>query len=156
VKRRQFPSAFTLIEVLVVVVVLGVLASMVIAQFMNITVDAHQTTFINNGRAFADAIRRFQFENGYYPVAAPNTIPAGLEDYLDNHSFLGGTPIGGVWNISEDAWGVQSAIGVFFPPPIAQDEAYMLEIDAKIDDGDLSTGIFRKGSEAHYFFVVRE
>jgi prepilin-type N-terminal cleavage/methylation domain-containing protein len=156
VTRRHSPSAFTLIEVLVVVVVLGILAGMVIGQFVNVTVEAHQTTFINNGRAFADAIRRFQFENGYYPVAAPNTIPPGLEEYLDNQSFLGGTPIGGVWNVSADAWGVQAAIGVFFPPPVGQVEDYMLEIDAKIDDGDLSTGIFRKGAQSHYFFVVRE
>lgn len=154
--RRHSPSAFTLIEVLVVVVVLGLLAAMVIAQFVNVTTDAHQTTFINNGRAFADAIRRFQFENGYYPVGAPNTIPPGLEDYVDAQSFLGGTPIGGVWKVSADAWGVQSAIGVFFPPPVGQLQSYMLEIDAKFDDGNLSTGIFRKGSQSHYFFVVRE
>ncbi len=37
-----------------------------------------------------------------------------------------------------------------------KDDAYMREIDAIIDDGDLASGSFRKLAPRRYYFVVAE
>ena len=62
------------------------------------------------------------------------------------------------WRFAIDAWGVTSSLGVFFSGGLqtARSDEYMQELDAKIDDGDLTTGMFRKGSDVHYFFVIEE
>ncbi len=57
-----------------------------------------------------------------------------------------------------DSYGLTSALGVHFKNGTGdrKDDAYMQVIDAIIDDGDLSTGVFRKLAGRRYYFVVAE
>ncbi|MHC4126683.1 MAG: type II secretion system protein [Planctomycetota bacterium] len=153
--RPKSSKAFTLIEILVVVVILGILAGTVIAQFRDVSVDAEQTAFIASGRNFVGAAQRYQLDYGMYPNAASDRLPVGFGDYVTAHQFTGGTPIGGVWDASHDAFGFLGSVSVFFPDPGAiRDDAYMTQIDEKIDDGDLTTGSFRKVANNRFLFVV--
>lgn len=150
-------QGFTLIEVLIVVIILGTLASIVIAQFVGVTVDAERTAFVNSGRIFAEAARRYELDYGVYPNAAPGELPPGFGDYITAHQWEGATPLGGVWDSAVDAFGVAASLGVFFTSSDPNnDDAYMLDFDEKFDDGDLSTGMFRKMSATRYYFVVAE
>jgi prepilin-type N-terminal cleavage/methylation domain-containing protein len=148
---------FTLIEILIVVVILGIIAGIVITQFTDIGEDAEQTAFITSGKTFVRAAQRYYLDNKSYPNDAPGTLPAGFEKYITGHQFEAVTPVGGLWDTSENAFGVKASLGVFFgagAPTPHQDDAFMQEIDAIIDDGDLSTGGFRKMSNTRYFWVV--
>ncbi len=162
VKERETAPAghsrgFTLIEVLIVVIILGTLASIVIAQFVGVTIDAERTAFVNNGRIFTEAARRYELDYGVYPNAAPGTLPPGFGDYITAHQWVGRTPVGGVWDTAVNAFGVAASLGVFFPSSDPNnDDAYMLEFDEMFDDGDLSTGMFRKMSATRYYFVIAE
>ena len=160
-KRVTVPSGhsrgFTLIEVLIVVIILGTLASIVVAQFSGITVDAERTAFANNGRIFAEAAKRYELDYGVYPNAAPGKLPPGFGYYITAHQWEGRTPVGGVWDSAVGAFGVAASLGVFFPSSDPNnDDAYMLLFDEKFDDGDLGTGMFRKMSATRYYFIVAE
>ena len=68
-----------------------------------------------------------------------------------------GTPIGGVWDSANNAFGILSALGVHFDGTgTTQDDTYMQEIDAAFDDGSLTTGYFRKIAGNRYYFIVAE
>ncbi len=101
------------------------------------------------------AAQRYQLDFGLYPNGAPGTLPPGFGEYVTAHQFSGNTPIGGVWDTAHDAFGVLGSVSVFFPDPgDIRDDGYMIEIDEKIDDGDLATGSFRKVANNRFLFVV--
>ncbi len=56
------------------------------------------------------------------------------------------------------SYGLTSSLGVHFKNGTGdrKDDAYMQEIDAIIDDGDLASGSFRKLAPRRYYFVVAE
>ena len=152
---RAGAAGFTLIEILIVLTLLGILAAIVIAQITNFTEDVERQAFITSGRTFAEAAERFNLDNGIYPEdSASGALPAGFGDYITYNQWEGGTPIGGVWDSDHD-FGISSAIGVHFDGTGAtRDDAYMQEIDSAVDNGDLSTGFFRKLANERYYFVL--
>ena len=156
--RRAAATGFTLIEILVVVVILGLLAGIVIAQFVDSRKDAEQTAFVSSGRIFAEAAVRFHLDTGSYPEdSSSGDLPAGFEDYITPNQWVGGTPIGGVWDSENNSFGIISAMGVHFNGTGAtRDDAYMQEIDAVVDNGDLATGFFRKIAGDRYYFIVAD
>ena len=153
------PRGFTLIELMIVMVILGVLASVVIGQARSFRGDAQRTAFVATGQALAEAITRFQLDTGQFPAdEQPGTLPAGLEDYLGTaQTWTAKTPLGGRWDIAFQQQGIESGVGVDFSGSgDAKDDAYMVEIDAAFDDGDLQAGLFRKLAGKRYFFVVAD
>jgi hypothetical protein len=60
------------------------------------------------------------------------------------------TPIGGQWDWDFLQYGAIAGVSVFMPDLT---EAQMARIDARIDDGDLTTGIFRRRSSG-YIYVM--
>lgn len=64
--RRQ-QRAFTLIELLLVLVILGVLAAIVVPKFAGRTEQARQTAAQSQIATFGTALDAFEVDNGYYP-----------------------------------------------------------------------------------------
>jgi prepilin-type N-terminal cleavage/methylation domain-containing protein len=146
--------AFTLIEILIVVVILGILVGAVVPQFSSAGQDAAMTTFIANIRGFSVGAERYRSATRQFPEgSASGVMPAGLDAYVDVHPWVGGTPIGGLWDSERNSSGVTSAIGVHFQGDNPGD-AYMTLIDARFDDGDLTTGAFRKLAADRYYLVL--
>lgn len=64
-KRRQ--SGFTLIEIMVVVVILGILAALVVPTIMSRPDQAKVTVAKTDVNAIASALEMYRLDNGFYP-----------------------------------------------------------------------------------------
>ncbi len=81
-KRLCKQPGFTLIEMLIVVIVLGILAAIIIPQIAVSTDDAKLNTLQTNLNGVRNAVELYYFEhNSYYPGGAvPATKPADVID----------------------------------------------------------------------------
>lgn len=149
---------FTLIEILGVVVILAIIAVLVIPTFAEANYNSRQTVFATDIKIFADAAWFYTMKTGeYLPTTASGVCPAGLETYIDSKKYTRPTTIGGLWDCETDTFGIKSGIGVDFGSTGDNPgDTYMLGIDALFDDGNLSTGQFRKISDDRYFIVLRD
>ncbi len=157
-QNRVYRQGFTLIEILIVVVILGILAGVVLAQFRSANDDAAKAAFLINGKTFVESAMRFQLDTGQFlEDSSSGALPAGFEQYVQAEKWVGGTPIGGVWDAQLNEDGITSAIGVHFNGTGAtRDDAYMQEVDAMIDDGVLAAGGFRKIAGGRYYFIIAD
>ena len=91
---RSAQAAFTLIEVLVVVAILGILAAIVVPRIMDRPDEAKRVAAQADTRAIAQALKLYRLDNGMYPstdqglgalVQRPTTNPApsNWKPYLD-------------------------------------------------------------------------
>ncbi len=97
-------SGFTLIEIMVVVVILGVLAALVVPNIMSRPDQAKVTVAQTDVKAISSALEMYRLDNGYYPSSEQ-----GLEALVVMPS---GSPEPRNWNpdgylkkIPQDPWG---------------------------------------------------
>ena len=156
VKQNERLPGFTLVEVMVVVVVVGLLATMAIAAFNKNRRITQNTTFVNDLRVLVEAAEQFMLETGL-PLesadARQGEIPTGFDVYISGAKWFGETPIGGTWETEYNSAGVTSAIGVHRP---SASGTQLQEIDDDFDDGDLATGQIRRLSGNHIFYILVE
>ncbi len=152
---RRTPRGFTLVEILIVVVILGILAAIVVPAFAGAVGQSREGAFVTSLKNMSKAAEMYQVRTGtYLPDGSTGTLPAGLEDYIDADEFENGTPLGGEWDTEFNDNGFTSAIGVHFQTDDPGD-AYMTDVDALFDDGDLSSGVFQRGTGAgRYYYVI--
>ena len=148
-------KAFTLVEILIVVVILGILAAIVVPQFAGATQDARISAFISSIQTYADACEYYNAREGRYPAdGSSGTAPTGMESYIDFQEFAAPTPLGGVWDTEFNDSGVWAAVGVHFFNSPNPGDAVMLKADEIFDDGDLSTGSFQKLGADRYYYIL--
>ncbi|MEQ9096851.1 MAG: type II secretion system protein [Phycisphaerales bacterium] len=149
--------AFTLVEILIVVVILGILAAIVMPQAANAMGNTQQTAFVREIQLFTDAAVIHRSRTGtWIGDGGSGTIPAGFEDFIDPQSWENGTPIGGSWDSeARPDYDITLGIGVHFQDAATRkDAAYMTEVDALFDDGDLTTGGFQQFAADRFYFIV--
>ena len=78
---RRSRKAFTLVEILIVVIILGILASIVLAQFTNVRGNASDTALKDNLRWMRSAILLYQAEHGMFPTLA--SFEGQMTSYTD-------------------------------------------------------------------------
>lgn len=153
-KQHSQKSGFTLIEIMIVLLIIGVLTSIALPGFTKVRRAANTRAFANDMKALMYAAECYELETGYYlPETTPGVFPAELEGYYSDVVFESETAIGGNWSIvfaGEEIW---SGIGVV-NPNMGIDHLEL--IDQTIDDGNLNTGVFREISEGNYFYVLEE
>jgi prepilin-type N-terminal cleavage/methylation domain-containing protein len=136
--RKSSPAAFTLVEIMVVVVIIGLLAAMAIPAFQRSRERSLAARITNDFRQYDSAFQRFSMENGQPPAApaAGGTIPAGMAGYLPA-AYTQGSVMGGSY-----VWSGPSAYVVLVNSTAT--DAIMQQVDAALDDGVLTTGDFIK------------
>jgi prepilin-type N-terminal cleavage/methylation domain-containing protein len=149
-------GGFTLVEILIVVVILGILAALVVPQFASATDEARQGTFVSDIRSIAQAAQLYMARTGQLlPDSGSGTFPNELDGYIDEAKWLAGPSIGGQWDIERGSFaGMSSGFGVHFNGGGTPSDEYMEAIDAKFDDGSLTTGAFRQIDTDRFYYVL--
>ncbi len=154
---NKTPHAFTLVEILIVVVILGILAAIVVPRFSIASTEAQQTGFVADVKSFASAAWYYMNKEGVYlEDSSSGVCPTGWEPYIDENKWTRPTTIGGVWDFELNSFGITSGFGVHFYGNSGNNpgDAYMTEIDAMFDDGNLTTGGFRKLDDDRYYYIL--
>jgi len=89
----------------------------------------------------------------YLEDSGSGAVPTGWDAYISTAKWTGVTPIGGVWDVELDSFGIKAGLGVHGPDFTSQQ---MQDIEDNYDDGDLSTGKFRKIAADRYYFVLED
>ncbi|MEQ8844675.1 MAG: prepilin-type N-terminal cleavage/methylation domain-containing protein [Phycisphaerales bacterium] len=98
--RAQVRKAFTLVEILIVVVILGILAAIVIPQFTSASEDAQVSSAESQLQTVRNQIELFRVRNNGTPPAAADlftdeglTEPAGGWSSIVNADYLRVAPV---------------------------------------------------------------
>lgn len=136
--NRRSPRGFTLVEIMIVVVLIGILASLAIPAIKNAQEGSRNSVVMNGFRVFSGAFATFALENGAYPPdEGPAVLPAGMDGYIDRQQFENERPMGGQWDWEEGVFGITAGVSVDAP---AATSAELLKFDQSMDDGNLTTG----------------
>ena len=97
--RTQLRTAFTLIEILIVVIILGILAAIVVPQFSTATGDARAGNLKAQLSSIQNQIELFAAQrNGAYPNLSSNW------DDLTMNNYLKEVPKNPAWPTASSAW----------------------------------------------------
>src|SRR3954468_6599016 len=89
--------AFTLVEIMVVVVIIGLLAAAALPAYRLITLRSRAASVVNDLRTFSTVFITYSLQNGGYPADGdPQVVPPEVAGQLPGN-FIQRTPIGGVY-----------------------------------------------------------
>lgn len=159
--RRNSRSAFTLVEIMIAVVIIGLLASLAIPAFKRMQQRSQISRFANDLRIFSQGLDTMMLEIGALPGDPGSGSLSGghaqLSEYINAATYAQPTALGGVWDIDSGDFGVRCVVGVDFGgAPSAAQLFGLREVDTLIDDGDLSTGVFRGFDSNRRGYIVLE
>lgn len=158
--------AFTLVEIAVVVMILGLLISLALPGYRKITLKSRATAVVSDLRTFSAAFGGNSMQNGSWiaDTGVPGEIPPGMviaDGKEMSIAFTRPTPIGGkyLWvsNDPSDSTYGKAAIAIT-TDGAAQltDDLDLLEmVDRMIDDGDLSSGNLQRVGPALVYVLEK-
>ncbi len=133
-------AAFTLVELMVVVLIISVLASVALPSFIRVQRRAKSSAIQNDFRTFAAAFDTYAQENGAWPAeAAAGVFPTGMDQRLNKTAWQRKTPMGGQynWENNQMHFGTryQAAIGISatVTAPLALDVNQLTDLEHVID-----------------------
>jgi len=152
-------GAFSLVELVIVIVIIGVIGAIPIPRVTRGANDAGKNAFIRDLKVFIQAAELYTYDHqAGLPDSTTGELPnAAFGDYIVAASWTGGTPIGGQWDTEANgAGGFTSALGVHFMTGGAKSDDFMTDLDADLDDGDLTTGRFRKVGADRFYWILAD
>ena len=151
-RRRR--AAFTLVEIMIVVVIIGLLAAIAIPAFKRVQMSAQTSRAANDFRDFSQAFETYATQNGTWPAnASAGVVPAGMSGSFKTSVWAATTSIGGRWNWDRSLGSVSAGVSI---QNFTASDAQLAAIDAKLDDGDLSSGVFQKVSSTRVTYILEQ
>ena len=160
--RAPRNRGFTLVEIMVVVVIIGVIAAMGMPAYRRITMRSKTAALVSDLRSYSTAFITYSLQNGRWPAdGSPRQIPSELTGALPG-GFALKSPIGGVykWNYGVSADGVDAKAAIIIETDggdaVSLDEDLRLMIDREMDDGVLRTGNVQLGDSQSLVYIIEK
>ncbi len=129
---KRLNTGFTLIEIMVVVVILGILAAMVAPKILSRPDQAKVTVARSDIESIAQALELFRLDNGFYP-----SIDQGLDALVTKPTIVpearNWNPEGYLKKTPQDPWG--NAYMYLYPGAHGKYDLYSLGADGR-DGGE--------------------
>lgn len=159
--RPRSTQAFTLVELIVIIVVLAILAGAAIPRYYDYSQKAKVTATAATWKMMTHALNQYMMMNN--DATPPNVqdaqMPPQLVPYFINEDFKKTPPIGGMWDYDEWSGYNGGGVGMRASISITQSPApqsTFQQIDAMVDDGNINTGMmFYLNSYPRYTWKVR-
>ena len=85
--NNKSKKGFTLVEIMIVVVIIGLLAAMAIPAFQKVRASSQDRTVLNNLRQVASAAQQYLLEQGVLTVSSADLIGSG--EYITTIESVG-------------------------------------------------------------------
>ena len=152
---RLSRSGFTLVELMIVVVIIGLLGVLAVPAFQKVRNKSYATRIANDFRVFATAFEVHALEEGVWPGdGMGNTLPASAQPYFENSSWDDPPPNGGYWDWEANRLGFVASVGLSEGDGSLDPEVYV-QVDSILDDGNLATGVFQRRG-GRYLYILQE
>lgn len=143
--KSRYNGAFTLVEIMVVVVIIGLLAAVALPAFSRVTKKTRVSSFINDLKKFEEAVALYSQANGVVPPDYNAGIkPTELAEYLPKLDFTVPTQLKGLWD-----WDDHNTYHRISVEGMSSDDSRL--VDEAIDDGNLETGVVQFDGHFRYF-----
>ncbi|MGI9243291.1 MAG: type II secretion system protein [Verrucomicrobiales bacterium] len=155
IASRRSQAGFSLVEMLVVIAIIGILASIAVPNIGTIREKARISATVADFRNFRTAFYTYSLMQNGYPPDSHNALPAGvgMEVYLPASSFEREAPISGRYNWEgPDNY---SYAGISLTTTNAT-ISELAGIDDILDDGNLATGYFRRTANGRYTYIIED
>lgn len=145
-RRVRYANAFTLVELIAVIVVLAVLGAVAVPKFFDHSQKAKASTIAASLKVIKRAVLQYRMNNSAFPPDQNGGLmPPELEPYLSNNAWIMPIPGVGMYNWEgPPGWANTEAISVAVTsaPADPLTDPLFLAVDKILDDNDLSTGMF--------------
>ena len=157
-KRCRSAKGFTLVEVVVVVMILGILAGVAAPTFLGVAAESEAASVLTTVTTIMDAAQRYSAEHGSLPPDGTRGVaPPELADYLDTSVFDTTTAMGGLlkWEgpgTSQAIYGVSIRFGL---GTLAENRDSYRAMERMADDQSNSSG-WITAADRHVFFKLSD
>jgi prepilin-type N-terminal cleavage/methylation domain-containing protein len=147
-------GGFTLVEIMIVVAVIALLVLIAIPSFLHAREQSRAAKFMNALRIASGAFETYAAEHNAYPADVNRgVVPPGMATYFgETFDWTKPTPLGGNWDWDYNIFGFTAAVSVVGTNATT---AQMIEVDTKMDDGDLSSGQFQDKGSGRYSYILQ-
>lgn len=152
---RSALHGFTLVEIMIVVVIIGLLAALAIPSIQRVQRASQNSRLANDFRVFAQAFEIYNSMNSTWPDEANAgevpTLPVTMTDDFKVSAWQSPTVIGGSWDWDRAISGYTAGVSI---SNFTCTQAQLVELDIKMDDGDLTTGRFQLIQPARVMLIL--